>query len=723
MNVLLIGGGGYLGNALTKRFLQDNFRITVVDKMVHGNYNTIIKHPSVRFIEDDIVNIETHINDYQHFERIIYLASPRLQDVKNDTIVENELETLKKTLEITKKYISHDCGFWFMSSCSVYGKALNKVNEDTPPIITSLYAKLKVESEKLIQNEDDRFRILRLSTLYGRGTFDRNDILINSLISDIKQKKKIEIWDPDVYRPHLHLNDAANIITDIIRIHSTEKILNIGFEELNISKRAVMDLIHDVLQVKVDAEYLVVNDSRDYVVDFSKFRNLYKTHTDNEYEFISYEEGIFDLYVGKINFTHEDYDSIIDYYRPNGSSSTWYLKEEGKVSAPKMWGSWNIIDDATGQMMNRASLKSQIFPHFREDNVNYCSRKQIGFDTHIYFMPIFAPSFFEDNRKIGFSCINSKFLDDVRSNRCKIVMYHTLEGYSGETNNIDLEIIQEWIDKDKLPAKNIYYLHGNLKIEEIAKSRGYQYKCIGVSSFDIWLNPNFMPTTPCLFHPHESKYLFLSYNRNQRYHRLLMCSDLLKLNLIEDGLISIGDFEYKEYSTIHPHIKELKKIVPVEIDKSLDINWANDITTSNFENTFLSLVTETHVDNNIMFLSEKIWKPIYMGHPFLVLGNPHTLKKLKEMGYKTFDKWWDESYDNDLSVEVRSHKIANIINLFKDKSVDDLIVIRKEMEETIKHNQDLLRKKVKQKYNIDGKNYVAEIPILKLVADIYYNFI
>ena len=36
---------------------------------------------------------------------------------------------------------------------------------------------------------------------------------------------------------------------------------------------------------------------------------------------------------------------------------------------------------------------------------------------------------------------------------------------------------------------------------------------------------------------------------------------------------------------------------------------------------------------------------------FLVSGmNPHYLKKLKELGFKTFDSWWDESYDSEVPI-------------------------------------------------------------------------
>jgi hypothetical protein len=47
----------------------------------------------------------------------------------------------------------------------------------------------------------------------------------------------------------------------------------------------------------------------------------------------------------KIICSLEEWDSIINYYRPNGSSKSWYLKELKQLSRPLMWGEWNIFNE------------------------------------------------------------------------------------------------------------------------------------------------------------------------------------------------------------------------------------------------------------------------------------------------------------------------------------------------------------------------------------------
>ena len=59
-------------------------------------------------------------------------------------------------------------------------------------------------------------------------------------------------------------------------------------------------------------------------------------------------------------------------------------------------------------------------------------------------------------------------------------------------------------------------------------------------------------------------------------------------------------------------------------------------------------------------------------HPFFEVGNPHTLKKLKELGFKTFDRIWDESYDNELDLNTRIEKIISEVKKLTNISLEEL---------------------------------------------------
>jgi hypothetical protein len=90
-----------------------------------------------------------------------------------------------------------------------------------------------------------------------------------------------------------------------------------------------------------------------------------------------------------------------------------------------------------------------------------------------------------------------------------------------------------------------------------------------------------------------------------------------------------------------------------------------------------------------LFLSEKVFKPIVCFHPFIILGNKGSLKELRDMGYKTFDGFIDESYDN-LSTFERYDAIVESIK--KIIAIEDKASWIESMRPILEHNYENLKK-------------------------------
>jgi hypothetical protein len=121
----------------------------------------------------------------------------------------------------------------------------------------------------------------------------------------------------------------------------------------------------------------------------------------------------------------------------------------------------------------------------------------------------------------------------------------------------------------------------------------------------------------------------------------------------------------------------------------LDYNLATDFDETFFKKTFVSLISETTSYNEVIFFSEKIFKPIYACQPFILISSKGSLNKLKEMGFKTFDKWWDESYDGLETLKERYDAIEKILTDLCNKTDPQLINMLNEMEEILSFNYDL----------------------------------
>jgi methylase of polypeptide subunit release factors len=118
--------------------------------------------------------------------------------------------------------------------------------------------------------------------------------------------------------------------------------------------------------------------------------------------------------------------------------------------------------------------------------------------------------------------------------------------------------------------------------------------------------------------------------------------------------------------------------------------------------SFLYLVTETVCDNfytntdiRIDFMS-KMGRALAFPTPFVVVGNFGILKHLKELGFKTFSNWFDESYDDIEDLNDRMNAISKLVENLKNITFQDQLKMRNEMLEVFEHNRNILLKLSKE---------------------------
>lgn len=118
---------------------------------------------------------------------------------------------------------------------------------------------------------------------------------------------------------------------------------------------------------------------------------------------------------------------------------------------------------------------------------------------------------------------------------------------------------------------------------------------------------------------------------------------------------------------------------PITVDEFLNIN-------SEYYRVFAEMVSETYPEGNTFFPTEKTFRPIALKTPFIVNGPTNFIKKLKKLGFKTFDKWWSEDYDNHSSFD-RIEKIFSILDYICSLNHYELNIIYNDMEYILEHNR------------------------------------
>lgn len=218
---------------------------------------------------------------------------------------------------------------------------------------------------------------------------------------------------------------------------------------------------------------------------------------------------------------------------------------------------------------------------------------------------------------------------------------------------------------------------------------------------DYWLRRMPACSLPIRYTP---KKLYINLTRVARNHRCLLLEELAQQDLFSRGYNTISNlgFEYTDY---------LKRTPKSKLDKqTFNILDVADLKTENpnyyvpfkpCQKSFVYIATETLIDNQRMFFSEKVYKPIAIGMPFMTLGNPGTLQVLKNLGYKTFDNYFNEDYDKDIDIKERIKIIVDNLNLYKDKPDSELEKIRNQTKETCIHNLRRYKKQQKQQIGLE----------------------
>jgi hypothetical protein len=120
-------------------------------------------------------------------------------------------------------------------------------------------------------------------------------------------------------------------------------------------------------------------------------------------------------------------------------------------------------------------------------------------------------------------------------------------------------------------------------------------------------------------------------------------------------------------------IDKIQATLPLKIDEFIEASEMAGLYSAvdpYYQTSLISVVTETNFENNDIFNTEKIFKPMVHRHPFILVGPYKTLKYLKDMGYKTFSDFWDESYDD---IEDPFERLLKIVEICKDiQNWDDI---------------------------------------------------
>jgi nucleoside-diphosphate-sugar epimerase len=266
MNVLVTGGAGYVGGAVTDLLIESNHNVRVYDALL---YEESYRKP-VEFVYGDVRDKDKLLPQLGWADAVIWLAAL----VGDGACALNPDISVSINQESVEWLAGHyDGRIIFMSTCSVYGAQNAVLDESSPVNPLSVYGVTKLAAEQYLQGKNAI--IFRLGTLFGVGdefARIRLDLVVNTLTVRAYQQGKITVFGGDQFRPLLHVRDAARAaVENIATAHNG--IFNIARQNVRI-----IDLAYQVRNhfpdLIIEQTPMMFQDTRNYRVSSEKAQRI-----------------------------------------------------------------------------------------------------------------------------------------------------------------------------------------------------------------------------------------------------------------------------------------------------------------------------------------------------------------------------------------------------------------------------------------------------------------
>ena len=286
----------------------------------------------------------------------------------------------------------------------------------------------------------------------------------------------------------------------------------------------------------------------------------------------------------------------------------------------------------------------------------------------------------------------------VKARLLRIVIVSIIEGdnYVSKNYNGFLSLHTDVINLD-LPVNSVLIISGNLNADKqyIDWCATHKFRPIieFIGGIEWDGKESHPPSTTVKIIDHCLP--FNSLNRAHRNHRTEHLYFLAENKLA--GLVSGGAWfathpidppiyqtvDYNHYKTV------LNKNYPKTVDVQDLVNQVPNLINNLeiYERSQLTVVTESHFDQTGgLFITEKTFRPLLVGHPFMILGQKGILEKLTSWGFQTEFDGLDQSYDDVIDNSERFLHFHRSLKNWYYKSLEEKRLMIQKWESTIQHN-------------------------------------
>ena len=305
-----------------------------------------------------------------------------------------------------------------------------------------------------------------------------------------------------------------------------------------------------------------------------------------------------------------------------------------------------------------------------------------------------------------FKFIDSESINQLRNGRTVLIFDATFEGYGDAELPLKTCLCYNAFLYNINPAK-IFLFTGNFLDTDDG------INVIPIFILDAGWDHNVVTTTfkdaevQCF---ENLEKIILSLSRRNRFPRVIAHFALWKSQLRQDSIISQDTVN--STATISTDIleklnlnsndwQEFKRALPLLADgNNFHINAPFDHLPELHSKTVFSIVNETLISNyknTSLFFSEKLLKPIINYQPMVIYGQQGINRKIKMLGFKTYEDYFDLSFDDEPDDVLRYKKllasVEHTVKHLKSLSRDEQIAWRFKQLELLIYNREVFEQK------------------------------
>ena len=275
--ILITGGAGYLGSAITRRLIEKH-EVIVYDNLMYNQTSLVdLSHNP---------NFTFHYGDVREWSKLKYIVEQcdviiPLAGLVGFPICEKdkELATSINTTQIKNivDILTDDQKILFPNTNSGYGSRVDgEVDETNDLTPITHYGKTKCEAEDYVLQESNGISF-RLATVFGVSSRMRTDLLVNDFVYKLLTDRYITLFEHKFVRNFIHIQDVASVFDFMIDNYDKHKgeVFNVGLSHTNINKKQLVEKIQShIPDTSVNySDYYEDPDKRDYIVSNKKIES------------------------------------------------------------------------------------------------------------------------------------------------------------------------------------------------------------------------------------------------------------------------------------------------------------------------------------------------------------------------------------------------------------------------------------------------------------------